>query len=568
MKKFPICFILLLVNLTFGQVKIGDNINTIDNGSLVELESDSKVFVVTRVSSTQMNSITPLNGALIYNTDDECLFQYRNDTWQSLCVNVAANETITTLLDNNDGTFHYINEEASTVVLEKASLRDNGDGTYEFDNANGTPVTIDTNADSSNYDGSISGLSAMTVQVALDQLAAGSVNGTGDITSADLTVGGDINALLGSVTLEITGGAVGATELADGGVSTAKIADNAITNSKIADNAVNTENISNGTIAEPDIADGAITTIKIDPGTTNQTLITDPAGIVTWVDSNTLVHTGTAGSLFFADSDGTPTENNAQLFWDTATNRLGIGTTTPTHKLQVTGQIRATSFSNGNGTANFPSYRFNSDANTGIYSGGSDQLGFSTAATEALRINASQNVGIGDFSSSTIDAALHIKSTDVPLKIEPSTSTPTGSSAGQMFVSNDNGLLYLYDGSRNKWLSIDRTMVGWGRNSGNTTNQFLRQFNGALSSQNGWRMIRDGTITAVTAQSNRNQTWTLEIRKNDSATVIASLTMSATQGNHDNTLNIDFNEGDFIQAYCNGISVDYPQALIEVAWRK
>ncbi len=210
-----------------------------------------------------------------------------------------------------------------------------------------------------------------------------------------------------------------------------------------------------------------------------------------WVE---LTFTGITGSIFFADTDGKPTQNNAQFFWDNSSNRLGIGTTGPV-------------------------------------------------------------------------AQIDIESTGVPLRVKPSTSTPTGNSGGQMFVGND-GILYIYDGTRSKWLSVDRTMVGWGRSSGNTTNEYLRQFNGSPSNNNGWRMIRDGTITGITAQSNAVESWTLEIRKNDSATVITSLTMAAQNGNHNKTLNVDVNEGDFLQAYCNGTSVAHPQSLIEIAWRK
>lgn len=173
------------------------------------------------------------------------------------------------------------------------------------------------------------------------------------------------------------------------------------------------------------------------------------------------------------------------------------------------------------------------------------------------------------------EANLEIESGDnIPFKIEPKTTAgaPTGTpTAGAMFIADD-GLLYLYDGTRTKWLSVDRIMLGWGRNSNNTTNEYLRQFNGAPSNNNGWRIIRNGTITAISAQSNINQDWTLEIYKNDAnqatTTPITSLTMTNEQGNHLSNINIDINEGDFIQAYCNGASVDYPQALIEIAWRK
>lgn len=291
--------------------------------------------------------------------------------------------------------------------------------------------------------------------------------------------------------------------------------------------------------------------------------------------------------LAFQDASGTPrwhwnllgsglnfVESNVadyRLFLENGGN-VGVNTNDPTERLDVNGKLRVRDITTVttdndlltvNGTGVVEKKIGSKYENTWL--GKDDNL---TADKNDTEIYKNGKVGVGDFSSSTIDAQLHVKSTDVPFKIEPNTTTPTGASGGQMFVDNTNGILYIYDGTRNKWLSVDRTMVGWGRNSANTSNEYLRQFNGAQSNNNGWRMIRNGTITAITAQSNINQTWTLEIRKNDATTVITSLTMTATQGNHNNTLNIDVNEGDFIQAFCNGTSIDYPQTLIEIAWRK
>jgi len=170
MKKIIYALVFLWVNIVVSQVKVGDNINTIDAASILELESVSKVFVVSRVTTLQMNAIIPLNGALVYNTDDDCIFQFNNGSWSSLCVNVAAGETVTAIIDNNDGTFSYTNEMGANVIISKASLSNNGDGTYTFTNGSLTNLIIDTNASAIPFNNSTSGLIATNVQDAIDEL--------------------------------------------------------------------------------------------------------------------------------------------------------------------------------------------------------------------------------------------------------------------------------------------------------------------------------------------------------------------------------------------------------------
>jgi len=45
----------------------------------------------------------------------------------------------------------------------------------------------------------------------------------------------------------------------------------------------------------------------------------------------------TPGSVLFSDSNGDPAGDPTQFYWDDVNNRLGIGTATPTSKLQVSG---------------------------------------------------------------------------------------------------------------------------------------------------------------------------------------------------------------------------------------
>ena len=62
-------------------LKLGNNPNVLHPASLLEMESTSLVFVPTRMNNGQMNAITPLDGALIYNTVEEGLYYYENGAW-------------------------------------------------------------------------------------------------------------------------------------------------------------------------------------------------------------------------------------------------------------------------------------------------------------------------------------------------------------------------------------------------------------------------------------------------------------------------------------------------------
>ena len=85
--------------------------------------------------------------------------------------------------------------------------------------------------------------------------------------------------------------------------------------------------------------------------------------------------------------------------------RIGIGfsLTNPQSKLDVDGQVQSRGgFASTGGTEGNPGYGFytNGDTNTGMFRAAADQLAFSTGGVEALRVNASQNVGIGTDSPS------------------------------------------------------------------------------------------------------------------------------------------------------------------------
>lgn len=102
--------------------------------------------------------------------------------------------------------------------------------------------------------------------------------------------------------------------------------------------------------------------------------------------------------------------------------KVGIGTTSPTQKLEVAGTVeisgggqfrlnggtRMTStglFVAANGSATDPAYVFSSDINSGLYKPATSTLGISTASVERIRIDSSGRIGIGTTSPNSI---LHV----------------------------------------------------------------------------------------------------------------------------------------------------------------
>lgn len=100
--NLPILILFFIGGFCFGQVKIGDDVSTIHNGSILELESTSKVLVLTRVTNAQMSTLNPLPGGMVFNTDTGCIHSYNGSSWRSLC---NASSGAFSFTDNNNGTF-------------------------------------------------------------------------------------------------------------------------------------------------------------------------------------------------------------------------------------------------------------------------------------------------------------------------------------------------------------------------------------------------------------------------------------------------------------------------------
>ena len=66
--------LMLVSNTSYSQVKIGGDPDSIDDGSILEIESTTGAFIPPRMNTAQRDALpTPLRGAIIFNTDTNCL---------------------------------------------------------------------------------------------------------------------------------------------------------------------------------------------------------------------------------------------------------------------------------------------------------------------------------------------------------------------------------------------------------------------------------------------------------------------------------------------------------------
>jgi hypothetical protein len=85
--RFLLAILAILPSLAYAQgVRISETTGTPQPSSLLELESSSQGFLPPRLTTAQRAVIpSPVNGLVIFNTDEDCLNLYVNGLWKSLC---------------------------------------------------------------------------------------------------------------------------------------------------------------------------------------------------------------------------------------------------------------------------------------------------------------------------------------------------------------------------------------------------------------------------------------------------------------------------------------------------
>ncbi len=109
-------------------------------------------------------------------------------------------------------------------------------------------------------------------------------------------------------------------------------------------------------------SDGTSYAFQSAAGSTGQALVSGGTATPTW-------YAPTIGSVLFAGISGALEQDNTNLFWNDSSNRLGLGTTVPSTRLDVSGLTLATDADSTVGAANFTFSLTKNDALTKTYPG-------------------------------------------------------------------------------------------------------------------------------------------------------------------------------------------------------
>lgn len=254
------------------------------------------------------------------------------------------------------------------------------------------------------------------------------------VSAADVTAGRAVSAssLTLSTALAVTSGGTGQTSYTNGQLLIGNTAGNTLTKATLT--AGTNISITNGTgsitINSTDQFVGTVTSVALSGGTTGLTVSGSP---ITTSGTITL-----AGTLAVANG-GTGVTTS------TGTGSVALSTS-PTFVTPTLGAASATSIANGLGAVGTPSYTFTGNLNTGVWSPAADTIAFSEGGVEAMRINASGNVGIGTIAPvgrlnvAAADTSNIIGSSTASINITNTDAGATGRTSNLNFTVDDGNI--------------------------------------------------------------------------------------------------------------------------------
>lgn len=370
MKKYSLTLLVLLITLmNYAQMGIG---TTFPNESAqLDVVSNNKGILIPRVTLQNSTDTTTINASLssnplsllVYNTTAsgdliEGYHYWNGSKWLRLINSDDSTGIVTTLVDNNDGTFTYTSEDnTQTTFNADGGLTDNGNGTFTYTNAANTVTTFDAKLTSvvDNTDGTYTITDDFGVAVTIDGTTETTTtlvdnnDGTFTYTSedntqttfdadGDITDNGDGTFTYTNTANTITTFDVKLTSVVDNMDGTYTITDDFGTTVTIGGGAETvTTLINNGDGTFTYTSEDNTQTIMSSGSLTNNGggsyTFTDAAGNTTTILASTGLNVEPWNGV---DDNGPATDNTEDIY---LLGNVGIGTNTPNATLEVNGDI-------------------------------------------------------------------------------------------------------------------------------------------------------------------------------------------------------------------------------------
>ena len=135
-----------------------------------------------------------------------------------------------------------------------------------------------------------------------------------------------------------------------------------------------------------------------------------------------------------------------------------------------------------------------------------------------------------------------------------------------------NNILYLYDTTINKWISVEKRGITYSINHTNASTDRWMRFTEIPSNNNGFLIARDAIINSISISSKNITSGTFEIYRynsTDGLVLLDSKSLSTNDQSINLDLDIEVDSGNIIKVHFKAISpnkVDYPIVSLEIAW--
>jgi len=131
-----------------------------------------------------------------------------------------------------------------------------------------------------------------------------------------------------------------------------------------------------------------------------------------------------------------------------------------------------------------------------------------------------------------------------------------------------NGIIYFYDRSRSKWLSITREFIFFNINHNNLQTSQWMIHNGIRSNIQGYFISKNSTIISASFLSNNDSNSKIKLYNNDLNILNISISNQNKKIIEDLNLDIDKNQTIKTLLEIKNDIINFPTLKLELCWRK